>query len=133
MIQTLQESNAANHKELDWQGQYEALNDGRRIVMHHPETLRPYLHEFMLAAVPAIDQLRSFTSRNAMILFQVSSQMRAAFDLIDHSSANSIHLVSDPVLSPSTGKGSQCGQESKQALQQIWVGPPQQACTTMSR
>jgi hypothetical protein len=73
VIAKLQESNAANHKELDWQGQYEALNDGRRLVQHHPEALKPHLHEFMLAAVPAIDQLRSFTSRNAMILFQVTT------------------------------------------------------------
>lgn len=53
------------------QGQHDALNDSRRIVAHHPEVLRPCLHEFVRAAVPALDQLRSVTVKNAITLMQV--------------------------------------------------------------
>uniref|UniRef100_A0A7S3QX62 TOG domain-containing protein n=1 Tax=Dunaliella tertiolecta TaxID=3047 RepID=A0A7S3QX62_DUNTE len=69
-INKMMQANNADRKELDWQGQHEAINDSRRIVAHHPEVLRPCLHEFVRAAVPALDQLRSFTVKNAIALMQ---------------------------------------------------------------
>eukprot|EP00195_Chlamydomonas_chlamydogama_P001663 CAMPEP_0202916712 /NCGR_PEP_ID=MMETSP1392-20130828/69262_1 /ASSEMBLY_ACC=CAM_ASM_000868 /TAXON_ID=225041 /ORGANISM="Chlamydomonas chlamydogama, Strain SAG 11-48b" /LENGTH=1484 /DNA_ID=CAMNT_0049609237 /DNA_START=160 /DNA_END=4614 /DNA_ORIENTATION=+ len=69
-IAKLQEANVADRKELDWQGQHEALNDSRRLVRHHPEVLKTVLHEFVRASVPSIDQLRSTTVKNALMLYQ---------------------------------------------------------------
>ena len=39
------------------------------LAQFHPEVLRGCLHEFVKAAVPALDTLRSFTAKNAMLLF----------------------------------------------------------------
>jgi hypothetical protein len=65
-------ANQADRKTLDWQGQYEALNDCRRAVAHHPEllTARPgLLHEMVAAAAPVVDALRSLCAKNALALF----------------------------------------------------------------
>ncbi|GLC41052.1 hypothetical protein PLESTB_000948600 [Pleodorina starrii] len=70
VIFRLVEANRADRKELDWQGQYEALMDARRVVKHHPEVVKAFLHEFVRAAAPAIDQLRSQTAKCALTLFQ---------------------------------------------------------------
>ncbi|GIL85496.1 hypothetical protein Vretifemale_14008 [Volvox reticuliferus] len=70
VISRLVEANHADRKELDWQGQYEALMDARRLVKHHPEVVRTCLQEFVRAATPAIDQLRSQTAKCALTLFQ---------------------------------------------------------------
>ncbi|GLI71807.1 hypothetical protein VaNZ11_017199 [Volvox africanus] len=70
VISRLVEANHADRKELDWQGQYEALVDARRLVKHHAEVVRTCLPEFMRAATPAIDQLRSQTAKCALTLFQ---------------------------------------------------------------
>jgi hypothetical protein len=37
VIAKCQQSNTAARKELDWQGQLEALMDARRLVAHHAE------------------------------------------------------------------------------------------------
>lgn len=52
------------------QGHHEAINDARRLIKHHPEVLRNSLHEFIRAAVPAVEQLRSATVKNALLMFQ---------------------------------------------------------------
>lgn len=70
VIQRLSAANNAKRKELNWQDQYEALNDARRLVTHHPEVVGPYVHEFVQAAIPAVDQLRSSTVKNGLILVQ---------------------------------------------------------------
>jgi hypothetical protein len=70
VISKLQACNAAARKELDWQGQQDALTEARRLVAHHPEVIRSQLHEFVLAAAPAIDQLRSTTAKSSLLLFQ---------------------------------------------------------------
>ena len=67
---------------LHVQGQHDALNDSRRIVAHHPEALRPCLHEFVRAAVPALDQLRSVTVKNAITLLQVCSVCMVALAVV---------------------------------------------------
>jgi hypothetical protein len=59
-------------KELDWQSQYEALSNARRIIHHHASVLLPFLHPFVLAAAPVIDALRSIPARLAISVFQVS-------------------------------------------------------------
>ncbi|CAD7701290.1 unnamed protein product, partial [Ostreobium quekettii] len=70
VIARLQAGNAAKKKELDWRDHYDALNEGRRLVAHHPEVVRGAAREFTLAALPAVEMLRSSTVRNAMVLFQ---------------------------------------------------------------
>lgn len=70
VIQRLSISNNAKRKELNWQEQYDALNDARRLVAHHVEVVVPSIHEFVLAVLPAVDQLRSSTVKNALILLQ---------------------------------------------------------------
>ncbi len=81
IIAKLQSSNTAKRIELDWMGQLDALNDARRLVKHHMEVLRPFLHEFVLAAVPSIDQLRSSTVKVSMLLFQeMFSQLGRGMD-----------------------------------------------------
>jgi hypothetical protein len=70
VLAKLVQCNAAQRKELDWIGQTEAINDGRRLVAHHAHLLTPpSLHELVAAAGPAVDQLRSCTARGAMQLF----------------------------------------------------------------
>ena len=66
----LQASNVAAKIELDWQGQYDAINVARRLMRHHQEIIKASLHEFVLTAAPAIEQLRSCTCKNAIALFQ---------------------------------------------------------------
>ncbi|GMH44231.1 hypothetical protein BSKO_12165 [Bryopsis sp. KO-2023] len=70
VLQRLSCANHAKRKELNWQDQNDALNDARRLIGHHPDVVRCFLHEFVLSALPAVDQLRSSTSKNALILFQ---------------------------------------------------------------
>ncbi|KAG1676614.1 hypothetical protein FOA52_008743 [Chlamydomonas sp. UWO 241] len=69
-LATLVTANNTGRKELDWQGQYEALNDVRRLTKYHPDLIRGNLHEIVVALAPALDALRSQTSRNAMVLLQ---------------------------------------------------------------
>lgn len=70
VLSKLQSCNVAARKELDWVGQTEALTDARRLVAHHPELLTPgSLHDLCAVAAPAVEQLRSCTSRGAMQLF----------------------------------------------------------------
>eukprot|EP00775_Hariotina_reticulata_P004304 gene4304-4556_t len=69
-ISKCQQSNTAARKELDWQGQLEALMDARRLAAHHVEVLRTAAHELVLAALPAVEELRSTTARVALQLFQ---------------------------------------------------------------
>ncbi len=52
------------------QGQYEALNDARRLVKHHPDVVRGSLHDLVRAAAPAVDQLRSLCVKNSLNLLQ---------------------------------------------------------------
>lgn len=70
VIAKLIESNNADRLKLDWQGQYDALTDARRLVKHHSDVVRGVLHDFVRASAPAIDQLRSSTSKNALLLYQ---------------------------------------------------------------
>ncbi len=77
-IYPLQTANNADRKELDWQGQYEALNDCRRLVKHHPEIVRASLHEIVVASVPSIDALRSFTVKCTLAMYQVRGGGRGA-------------------------------------------------------
>lgn len=69
---TPQAANAADRKELDWQAQNDALNDCRRLVKHHPAAVCPALAELVAATLPAIDALRSFTAKIALVLYQAS-------------------------------------------------------------
>ncbi|GFR42338.1 hypothetical protein Agub_g3246 [Astrephomene gubernaculifera] len=70
VIAKLTKANHADRKELQWHEQYEALIDARRLVRHHHEHVKNYMHEFIRAAAPAIDQLRSQTAKCALMLFQ---------------------------------------------------------------
>lgn len=70
VIQRLSNANNAKRKELNWQEQYDALNDARRLVAHHVQVVIPNIHEFVLSILPAVDQLRSSTVKNALILLQ---------------------------------------------------------------
>ncbi|MEW5315874.1 MAG: hypothetical protein WDW38_007274 [Sanguina aurantia] len=70
VIAKMIEANNADRKELDWQGQFAALTDARRLMRHHPDIIRGALHEFVRAVVPSIEQLRSFTVKNTLLLFQ---------------------------------------------------------------
>lgn len=70
-VQALEQANASQRKELDWQSQYEALSNARRVIHNHASVLVPCLHQFVLAAAPAIDSLRSIPARLAITVFQV--------------------------------------------------------------
>eukprot|EP00803_Ostreobium_quekettii_P000181 evm.model.scf_708.2 EVM.evm.TU.scf_708.2 scf_708:36024-41849(+) len=70
VIARLQAANAAKKKELDWRDHYDALNEARRLVAHHADLVKGCSREFCLAALPALEMLRSSTVRNAMVLFQ---------------------------------------------------------------
>ncbi|WIA37680.1 hypothetical protein OEZ86_014574 [Tetradesmus obliquus] len=70
VIAKCQQSNTAARKELDWQGQLEALTDARRLTAHHAEVVMAASHELVLAVLPAVDELRSTTARVALQLLQ---------------------------------------------------------------
>ncbi len=55
----------------------QALNDLRRLVRHHSQVLLPAMHAMVIAALPAIDALRSITAKFAMALFQVRRRATA--------------------------------------------------------
>ncbi len=84
VIAKLVEANHADRKELDWQGQFDALVDGRRLARNHGDVLRAgagagaSLHDFVRAATPAIDALRSTTAKGALGLFQVGKGAHGA-------------------------------------------------------
>ena len=59
------------HKPSDKPSALQALNDLRRLVRHHSQFLLPAMHAMVIAALPAIDALRSITAKFAMALFQV--------------------------------------------------------------
>lgn len=61
----------SQRKELDWQSQYEALSNARRVIRSHASVLLPQVHHFVLAAAPVIDSLRSIPARLAITVFQV--------------------------------------------------------------
>ena len=42
----------------------------RRLIQHHASVIQPQLHALVLAAVPAIEALRSLTAKTAIILFE---------------------------------------------------------------
>ncbi len=63
----------SQRKELDWQSQYEALSNARRIIHNHASVMLPVIHPFVLAAAPVIDSLRSIPARLAITVFQVGS------------------------------------------------------------
>ncbi|KAG2502218.1 hypothetical protein HYH03_000704 [Edaphochlamys debaryana] len=77
VMNRLVEANHADRKELNWQAQFEALVDARRLVKHHTEVVKGVLHEFVRAAAPAVDQLRSTTSKCALALFAECFQLLA--------------------------------------------------------
>lgn len=71
VIASLVTANKANRKQLDWIAQYEAITDARRLVVHHREVFSGNIHAFTQAALPAVDELRSLTAKNALMLWQV--------------------------------------------------------------
>lgn len=69
-LTVMQAANTADRKQLDWQGQNEALNNCRRLIKHHPTVVAPAIAEVVAATVPAIDALRSLTAKTALVLYQ---------------------------------------------------------------
>lgn len=69
-IENLKSAGRAKRKELDWQEQYEALNQMRRLVKHHGHVMRKSMREVVHGILPAVESLRSSTSKNAIILLQ---------------------------------------------------------------
>ncbi len=63
-------ANAATKLDLDWQGQYEAITQCRALLRHHPDVARANLPALVAAAAPAVDMLRSYTAKNALIFIQ---------------------------------------------------------------
>lgn len=103
VLAKLRQSNAANRKELDWQGQYDAITEARCLVKHHADVVRANLHEFVLAAVPSMAELRSCTAKNGMVLFQEMFQ-----SLGKHMDKELDEIV--PVLAKKAGEVSTAGE-----------------------
>jgi len=70
VIQKLTAANNSKRKELDWMSQYYAITDARRLAVHHREVFAGNLKDFCRAALPAVDELRSLTAKNALMLWQ---------------------------------------------------------------
>lgn len=70
VLSSLAIANAANRKELNWIAQYEALTNARRLIVNHSSTVLPQLHSLVVAVLPAVVELRSYTVKNAMLLFK---------------------------------------------------------------
>eukprot|EP00891_Asterochloris_glomerata_P001321 jgi/Astpho2/1321/e_gw1.00024.62.1_t len=105
VLQQLGEANVAKRKELDWQAQNQALNDLRRLVRHHSQVLLPAMHAMVIAALPAIDALRSITAKFAMALFQ------ELFQTLGRASESELeHIV--PMLAKKAGEVSNAGRDT---------------------
>ena len=65
----LAKANASKRKELDWLAQYEAINKARRLVKNHPQVVLAQLSALIVLVAPAVAELRSYTARNAIQLF----------------------------------------------------------------
>lgn len=105
VIERLRIANNARKKEMDWLSQAEALNDARRLVYHHPQVVRKLMRDFVLAFVPALQQLRSTTSRTAITLCQ---------ELFEHLGEAMDHDLEEvvPLLLKKAGETSNAGNQS---------------------
>uniref|UniRef100_A0A061SG72 Protein fam179b n=1 Tax=Tetraselmis sp. GSL018 TaxID=582737 RepID=A0A061SG72_9CHLO len=70
ILKALNAANSAKRQQLDWVAQYEAITDARRLIVHHKDILSGNLHALVMAALPAAQELRSLTAKNAMMLWQ---------------------------------------------------------------
>lgn len=71
VLDSLTKANKANRKQLDWVAQYDAITDARRLLVHHREVFCGNLHAFVRAALPSVDELRSLTAKNALLMWKV--------------------------------------------------------------
>lgn len=67
----LEAAKVAGRKELDWEAQFEALNNVRRAAAFHPELIMSYKRQLVVVLIPALDALRSVTAKASMMLVQV--------------------------------------------------------------
>ncbi|KAK9861696.1 hypothetical protein WJX84_010560, partial [Apatococcus fuscideae] len=105
VLQGLQRANVAKRKDLDWQAQTQDLNRARCLVKHHSRLVQPQLHALVLAAVPALEALRSTTAKSAMMLFQ------EIFELFGRAAdGEAEHIV--PSLAKKAGEVSVAGREN---------------------
>jgi len=110
VVQALTKANNAKRKELDWVAQYDAVTDARRLVVHHRDVVTTNLHSFVLAMVPAVDELRSLTSKNAILMFQ------EAFRSLGRSLDTELETIT-PVLVKKAGEVSNAGRETFLAME----------------
>eukprot|EP00210_Caulerpa_lentillifera_P002627 g2511.t2 len=105
VIDRLRIANNARKKEVDWISQAEALSDARKLVYHHPQIVRRVMRDFVLAFVPALQQLRSTTSRTAITLCQ---------ELFEHLGEAMDHDLDEivPLLLKKAGETSNAGRDT---------------------
>eukprot|EP00899_Mesostigma_viride_P006609 jgi/Mesvir1/1594/Mv14562-RA.1 len=60
-------ANKAGHLEQDWMAHFEAIDLLRRLVEHHMSTVLPQAMELFTAVLPAVDNLRSYLAKNAIV------------------------------------------------------------------
>lgn len=102
VIDRLKAANNARKKEMDWLTQAEALNDARRLVYHHPTFVKKHQRDFVIAFVPAMQQLRSTNARSAIALCQ--DVFEALGDSIEHEIEDIV-----PILLKKAGETSNAG------------------------
>ena len=105
VMATLAASNAAKRKDLDWMAQYNAINDARRLVQHHPQVVLGQLRGFLMVFLPSVEELRSYTVKNALTLLnEMLLNFRHGLD------AELEHIM--PVLIKKAGETSTAGRDT---------------------
>ena len=105
VMATLAASNAAKRKDLDWMAQYNAINDARRLVQHHPQVILAQLRSFLMVFLPSVMELRSYTVKNALtLLSEMLSTLKHGLD------SELEHVV--PVLVKKAGETSTAGRDT---------------------
>ena len=105
VMTTLAASNAAKRKDLDWMAQYNAINDARRLVQHHPQVVLAQLRGFLMVFLPSVEELRSYTVKNALTLLnEMLLNFRHGLD------AELEHIM--PVLIKKAGETSTAGRDT---------------------
>ena len=110
VLSALAIANAANRKELNWIAQYEALTNARRLVVNHSSIVLAQLHDLVIAILPAIVELRSYTAKNALQL------VREIFQMLKGYVDNELERIV-PVLMKKAGEMSTAGRKNFLAIE----------------
>lgn len=94
----------------DWATQFEALNNVRRLAIHHASVLKPHLHTTSLRIVECVQSLRSQVAKNGLMC------VRDMFEYLGSMMDNEIETLAVHILKRATDTNSFVKQQADAAL-----------------